>query len=119
MFASLNIEYMQQLLDTLKTVKGSLLEIYANRTGLSHERLGKMMADETWLNAIDALKFGFVDETISGGKPAQNVSAGAALKNFMNVPAALLNAAQPVNVEESQDARRLRAEVSIYRGARK
>jgi len=113
---------MQQLLDTLKTCKSALLGIYSARTGLSDDRLGKMMRDETWLNASDALKFGFVDETISGGKPSQGASA-VALQNYVNVPAALLAARsettcpEPVENVESADARRLRDEAKIYKGA--
>jgi ATP-dependent Clp protease, protease subunit len=110
--ADLNIADMEQMLDTLKTAKGSLVGLYETRTGLSAERLARMMSAETWMNAADAVKFGFADESISGGQPAKNVAA-AALQNFVNVPAVLLNTA-PVNVE-SPDEMRLRDEVQILK----
>lgn len=122
MFAELNIETMETMLDALKTVKGALVDVYATRTGLSVDRLGKMMRDETWLNASDAVKWGFADETISGGVQSAQAYAQKALQNYVNVPAALLTmqASEPAPdnqpSDESPSARRLRDEVQILKG---
>lgn len=111
LFADLNIEDLEGMLDTLKTVKTSLLDVYSTRTGLSHERLGKMMRDETWMSASDAVKFGFADETISGGKPANLVPK--TFQNYANVPAALLNVQTEPVIDVDPEVLRLRDEIRI------
>ena len=42
-------------------VKESILNAYVAKTGLSRNRLAKMMDAETWLNANEAMRLGFVD----------------------------------------------------------
>lgn len=116
--ADLDITTMQSLLDALKSVKGSLVDAYEARTGLTRTRIEKMMSDSTWMNASEAVKFGFADETITGGVPSSNV--GNMLKNLVNVPVALLNLIEEpvINIEQSQlaaKARALRDEVSILK----
>ncbi len=116
MFATLDIDFMQGMLDTLKTVKGSLIDLYETRTGISRERLSSMMRNETWLSASEAVKLGFADESLSGGKAAvTKEQVDNVIKNFVNVPAALLNAAQPVDTANIEQARRLRDEVQILK----
>lgn len=51
-------------IDTLDKVKDSILESYIAKTGLKKEILSKLMDDETWLNAEEALKYGFIDEIV-------------------------------------------------------
>lgn len=115
--ADLNIEIMQGLLDALKSVKGGLVDQYETRTGISRNRIEKMMSDETWMNASESVKFGFADEVIAGGVVSAN-SYGNALKNYVNVPGALLNQAEEIpvsNIEQSEDERRLRDEVQLLK----
>lgn len=116
--ADLDIATMQSLLDALKSVKGGLVDAYEARTGLSRPRLEKMMSDTTWMNASEAVKFGFADETITGGVASANV--GNMIKNLVNVPVALLNQiADPgIGIEQAQraaEARALRDEVSLLK----
>lgn len=51
-------------IDTLDKVKDSILESYIAKTGLKKEILSKLMDDETWMNAEEALKYGFIDEIV-------------------------------------------------------
>ncbi len=49
----------------LEVMRSSLLLILKNRTNKSEKELSEMMKAETWLNAKEALKGGFVDEIVS------------------------------------------------------
>lgn len=52
---------MEQAIAVLEEVKESILNAYTAKTGLSRNRLAKMMDAETWLNANEAMRLGFVD----------------------------------------------------------
>ena len=98
--AALNIEDMSRLLDELKSAKGSLVDVYEARTGISRDRISKMMTNETWMNAHEAVDLGFADEVIA--IPPQAPPTGAtnaaivnAIHNYRNVPAALRVILQP------------------------
>lgn len=52
---------MEQAIAILEEVKESILNAYEEKTGLSRSRLAKMMDAETWLNAKEAQRLGFVD----------------------------------------------------------
>lgn len=52
---------MEQAIAVLEEVKESILNAYVTKTGLSRNRLAKMMDAETWLNANEAKRLGFVD----------------------------------------------------------
>jgi ATP-dependent Clp protease protease subunit len=115
MMADLNIDALQGFLDALKSVKTGIIDAYELRTGISRDRLARMMRDETWMSASEAVTMGFADEVIKGG-PAAKPQANA-LKNYVNVPAALLNVSinEPV-VEATDDEKRLRDYVQILKG---
>lgn len=94
MAVNLDIATMESLLGALKSVKGSLVDSYENRTGISRERIGKMMSEETWFSASEAVKLGFADDVITGGVKAPAVAArefsNVLVSNYVNVPAALV-----------------------------
>ena len=76
--AMLDIATLDQLHTQLKTIKTGIADTYANKTGLSAERISRMMADETWMSAREAVNYGFASEVIDGGqkeKPAQSNGA--------------------------------------------
>lgn len=87
--AALNIEDLKRITDTLKSVKDGILQAYAAKSGLSREKLSRMMTDETWMSAAEAKAAGFVDEIVTW------VSGESGAKNARK--AALLNAAQIYN----------------------
>lgn len=93
--AALNIEELTQLTDMLKAVKEGIVNAYETRTGLSRARLGKLMSDETWMDARRAQDLGFVDEVMKADPKddiplPENAAVVNGLRNFVNVPAALL-----------------------------
>lgn len=94
--AALNIEEMTRITESLKSVKEGIINAYETKTGLSRSRLSKLMTDETWMDAQKAIDLGFVDEIIKPGLKAieipQNSAVVNALRNFSNVPPALMQA---------------------------
>lgn len=97
--AQLDIETLGKLRDDLKNIKDGIVPVYAERTGLSQEKVSRMMADETWMSAQMAVDLGFADEIFPGGQSqAQNVAYVNCLNQYAHVPPALMQVVQPVNV---------------------
>ena len=91
MFASLDADTLEAMANTLRVVKDGLLNGYESRTGKSREQLSAMLDAETWMTAQQAVENGFADEVISGGVKTNPNDIAQAVRNFANVPAALLN----------------------------
>lgn len=59
-----NTKDMEAAIAMLNEVKESILNAYVDKTGLSRNKLSKMMDDETWFNAKKAVELGFADEVL-------------------------------------------------------
>ena len=59
-----NTKDMEAAIAMLNEVKESILNAYVDKTGLSRNKLSKMMDDETWFNAKKAVEFGFADKVL-------------------------------------------------------
>ena len=57
-----NAADMEKAISTLNEIKESIINAYARKTGLSHNKISQLMSDETWLSAKKALSLGFIDE---------------------------------------------------------
>ncbi len=64
-----NARDMEKAITTLNEVKESIINAYAFKTGLTRNRISKLMSDETWLNAKKAVELGFADEILFENKP--------------------------------------------------
>jgi len=64
-----NARDMEKVITTLNEVKESIINAYAFKTGLTRNRISKLMSDETWLNAKKAVELGFADEILFEDKP--------------------------------------------------
>ncbi len=64
-----NAKDMEKAIMTLNEVKESIINAYAFKTGLSRNRISKLMSDETWLNAKKAVELGFADVILFEDKP--------------------------------------------------
>lgn len=64
-----NARDMEKAIATLNEVKESIINAYMAKTGLSHNRISKLMSDETWLNARKAVELGFADKILFDEKP--------------------------------------------------
>lgn len=73
--------------EMLDKVRGSLVAIYAQKTGLGHDRLIAMMEAETWLTASEARALGFADE-ISEATPQARLKQ-ADLSMLRTIPQSL------------------------------
>lgn len=98
--AQLDIETLTSLRDELKTIKDGLVPIYAERTGLTEDKLARMMTNETWLSAREAVELGFADEVITAGQKKMPTDKAFinCLNIFTHVPPALMRAIQPNDV---------------------
>jgi ATP-dependent Clp protease protease subunit len=56
---------MEKAIDMLDEVKDSIINAYESKTGLSRNKLSKLMDDETWMDARKAIELGFADEMLS------------------------------------------------------
>ena len=56
---------MQKAIEMLDSVKDSIINAYALKTGLSHNKLAELMENETWMDAREAVKLKFADDVIS------------------------------------------------------
>ena len=63
-----NAKDMEKVITTLNEVKESIINAYAFKTGLTRNRISKLMSDETWLNAKKAVELGFADEILFESK---------------------------------------------------
>ena len=59
-----NAKVMEAAIAMLNEVKESILNAYQDKTGLSRNKLSKMMDDETWINAKKAVELGFADKVL-------------------------------------------------------
>lgn len=88
----LDSDTLEKFAEQLKVFRQGLLDAYGNKTGLDPKQLSKMLDAETWMTAEQAVQLGFADEVITGGSPIRK-DITEAVRNYVNVPPALLNAA--------------------------
>ena len=69
--ASGNKSDMEKAIALLDEIKEGIINAYTRKTGLSHNKISKLMDDETWLNAEKALQLGFVDGILFDEKEPQ------------------------------------------------
>jgi ATP-dependent Clp endopeptidase proteolytic subunit ClpP len=82
-------EDMRSTAEALDKVKGSLIQGYAAKSGQSDEEIAALMAAETWLDAKDALGFGFIDRIAEPVK----LAASFDVARFRNAPPEVVEAA--------------------------
>lgn len=65
-----NMHDLRKVADILDTIKDSIINAYALKTGRSRSKISQMMDDETWMSANVAVKEGFADGILyQDGKP--------------------------------------------------
>jgi ATP-dependent Clp endopeptidase proteolytic subunit ClpP len=82
-------EDMRSTAEALDKVKGSLIQGYATKSGKSDDEIAALMAAETWLDAKDALDFGFIDRIAEPVK----LAASFDVARFRNAPPEVVEAA--------------------------
>lgn len=91
---------LRSMADLMERFTSSAADIYAKRTGKTREQITAMMAEETWLDASEALAQGFADKIT----PELKVAAHFDLADFQNVPAMLQKDIAMPTVKEIKDA---------------
>ncbi len=79
--ASGNKSDMEKAITLLDEIKEGIINAYSRKTGLSRNKISKLMDDETWLNAEKALQLGFVDGILFDKK-----DTNAAQESEENIP---------------------------------
>ena len=64
---------MQQAIEMLGSVKDSIINAYAIKTGLSRAKLSHLMDAETWMDANKAVELGFADGVLSRSGEAMTI----------------------------------------------
>jgi len=70
-----NAKAMEKAISTLNEVKESIINAYCAKTGLSRNKVAKLMSDETWLNARKAVELGFADAIMFDNKKSEPEAA--------------------------------------------
>lgn len=97
-----NAAEMRKTADVLAKIDGTLVDTYAERTGMGKRAVKQMMDDETWLTAAEALKAGFCDSI--GTQP--EAKACFDLSKYSNTPKAAL-ALYAMKIDEPATEREL------------
>jgi ATP-dependent Clp protease, protease subunit len=104
----LTLDFMGALTNELTQCRDALVDVYTERTGISSARMERMMHDETWLTAKEAVAMGFADEVVKAkapGKPQiaiMNSAASKLLKTYVNVPRNLIYPANQTSADDIQ-----------------
>ncbi len=124
-----NVEELKGLIDELKIIKNGIVEGYAARTKLDLEKLSKLMDDETWMTASEAVALGFADGIITTSSKASMVNFSLPY-GYRNMPKSMKDQILNVNVpaeepvssegpaaddETEREAKRLRDYLEVYK----
>lgn len=113
-----NVAELKDLIDELKVINAGIVEAYTVKTKMESEKLGKMMSDETWMTASEAVAYGFADEVITGtSKTAASIAnfANVLQSQFVNTPRVLLpSLQQPRDEKKERRAQRLAAQAKLF-----
>jgi ATP-dependent protease ClpP protease subunit len=117
-----NVDELKSLIDELKVIKNGIVEGYTAKTKMEAEKLSKLMNDETWMTASEAVAYGFADEVITGaskGATNNKVNYVNVLQSYVNVPRALLQESSPAqpdagNEERAQQSKKLAAHAKTF-----
>jgi len=75
-----NAKDMEKAIETLNEVKESIINAYAAKSGLRHNKIAELMSNETWMNAKKAVELGFADAVLYEGKALEPNEDGEADK---------------------------------------
>lgn len=82
---------MQKAIDMLAEVKESIVNAYEIKTGLSRNKISRLMDAESWFNAQKAVEMGFADSILyTQENPEGNLDVGAMLFSRAAVTNSLL-----------------------------
>ncbi|OQP13156.1 Clp protease ClpP [Geobacillus thermoleovorans] len=100
-----NMHDLRKVADILDTIKESIVNAYALKTGRSRSKISQMMDDETWMSANVAVKEGFADGILyQDGKPeVADVAAFSRLAIVNSASQSIRHAVELLNKQREQD----------------
>lgn len=114
-------EDMKKAIDMLDEVKESIINAYEIKSGLSRDKLSKLMDNETWMNANKAVELGLADRIIEKeDNDKDDTKPSALLFSSKLVNKALFNKiSEKYKIEKPEDkdtssASELRARLDVY-----
>jgi ATP-dependent Clp endopeptidase proteolytic subunit ClpP len=91
--------------DILDKLKNTLVNAYVRKTGMEAEQIAQMMDDETWLDATEAVAFGFADAIEDGIEAAASITPASARARFDNFSNSMSRkSAKTIKAEEAAPA---------------
>jgi ATP-dependent Clp endopeptidase proteolytic subunit ClpP len=87
--------------DVLDKMKKSLVRSYTKKTGMDDEEVEELMRAETWMNAQEALAYGFIDYIEDGIEAAASLSPATARQRFDNFSNSMRKTAKTIKAEEA------------------
>ena len=92
-WAILDIQTLKRMTDSLMAIRAGLVDLYMRKTGLSEDRVKRMLAEETWLSAREAHTLGFVDNVL---EPTTTEDRGLTVNDsvmalYKNIPSGIKN----------------------------
>jgi ATP-dependent protease ClpP protease subunit len=75
---------MRTTAEFLDKVNSSALDVYERRTGRARSEIAKLVNDETWMTAHEAVQEKFATSVIEGAAPEPAAKASAAARTFMS-----------------------------------
>lgn len=79
-------EDMEDMARQLEKIDGTITDVYAKRTKVERDEVVEMLAEETWMNAAEALEHGFVDEVTGEVRVAAMAHRNIERFGFRHVP---------------------------------
>lgn len=100
---------MQKAIEMLDSVKESIINAYEIKTGLSRNKLSRLMDEETWMDATKAKELGFIDGILEpsemAGAPIRDAPVMYSRKSAANELRNRISARMPK--KEEKDGRRV------------
>ncbi|WP_270621839.1 head maturation protease, ClpP-related [Weissella viridescens] len=103
-----NKDDLTNLSNILDKTDQSIVQAYVDRTGLPVDKIVKMMADETFLTAQEAVEYGFADQIMFTGTSTQNkvtnsLETGMFPDDVINKIGTLISVKEQVKNEKAQE----------------
>ncbi|WP_446002476.1 head maturation protease, ClpP-related [Weissella viridescens] len=103
-----NKDDLTHLSNILDKTDQSIVQAYVDRTGLPVDKIVKMMADETFLTAQEAVEYGFADQIMFTGTSTQNkvtnsLETGMFPDDVINKIGTLISVKEQVKNEKAQE----------------
>lgn len=103
-----NKDDLDHLSDILDKTDQSIVQAYVDRTGLPVDKIVKMMADETFLTAQEAVEYGFANNIMFAGtnaksKVTNSLETGVLSDDVINKIGTLISVKEQVKNEKAHD----------------